>query len=43
MKLKNPKPQPTPAREARKLNSKQINQTTGAEFEREGMGVAPKE
>jgi len=37
------KSRPKRARDGRKPDPKQINQATSAEFEREGMGVAPKE
>ena len=32
-----------PARRPKKANPKEINQATSREFEREGLGVAPKE
>jgi hypothetical protein len=34
---------PTRGRPEQKGTPKEMNQATGAEFEREGMGVAPKE
>jgi hypothetical protein len=43
MKSKNPKPERPPARQVPKPDSNQMNRPTDAEFEREGMGVAPKE
>jgi len=43
MKSTDAKPEQSRARKVRKPEPDQINQATGAEFEREGMGVAPKE
>jgi hypothetical protein len=37
------KPRPPRGKGDRKADPKQVNQATSAEFEREGMGVAPKE
>ena len=37
------KPKSRADRGAKKLDSKKLNQATSAEFEKEGMAVAPKE
>jgi len=43
MKTTQAKPRQSRVRNGRKPDPKQINQATSKEFEREGMGVAPKE
>jgi hypothetical protein len=43
MKPSQIKPKQSRVRDGRKPDSKQVNQATSDEFEREGMGVAPKE
>jgi hypothetical protein len=37
------KPKSPGTRGGKKLDPKKLNQATSAEFEKEGMGVAPKE
>jgi hypothetical protein len=43
MKTTKSKAKQSRVRDGRKPDPKQVNQATSAEFEREGMGVAPKE
>ena len=43
MESKDTKARKSRARGGRKPDPKQVNQATSKEFEREGMGVAPKE
>jgi hypothetical protein len=43
MKSIPPKSKQPPAPKIRKPDPRQAHQATGAEFEREGMGLAPKE
>lgn len=43
MKNSKPKTKPVRAPEGRKEKPGELHQATTAEFEREGMGVAPKE
>ena len=43
MKRVEPRPRPPRGRDGKKQDSDRLNQATAAEFEREGMGVAPKE
>jgi len=43
MKPTETKPRRPRVRDGRRPDPKQVNQATSEEFEREGMGVAPKE
>ena len=43
LKLFQKKPKPTEARRGKPAKDQDLNQATAEEFEREGMGVAPKE
>jgi hypothetical protein len=43
MKNNEPKTKKPPVQRDRKADPEELNQATSAEFEREGMGVAPKE
>jgi len=43
MKPQQTKPKVPRGKDGRKPDPKQVNQATSKEFEREGMGVAPKE
>jgi hypothetical protein len=43
MKSKANKPRVPRGKGGRKIDADETNQATGAEFEREGMGIAPKE
>jgi hypothetical protein len=43
MKSTDTKARKSRARDSRKPDPKQVNQATSKEFEREGLGVAPKE
>jgi hypothetical protein len=43
MKSAHTKAKKSPVRDGRKPDPKQVNQATGKEFERERLGVAPKE